>query len=192
MIKRIICNGVVVGEIEATGDYENDVIATRNFLKEKGLHKNVSTNDAMFRQANSFAEAAMNIYKKDFAQSPYNVLSAAPFVVNATFCIEIYLKTIYHAYGTEVRGHNLKKLYDGLPEEALTIFSQSSTDIRPQFRLEEITEISGCLSALISTFEKWRYLYESDKLLVEVQPMLYAMRVTYEACSKVRKLKNKT
>jgi len=90
--KEVILNGIVVGEVEATGDNEKDLQAVRAFLKEKGLHQEVSENDAMHGQANSFAETANNIYKKDLRRSPYKGSSSAPFVVNATFSIEIYLK----------------------------------------------------------------------------------------------------
>jgi len=67
--KEIILNGIVVGEYEATGDMEKDFHAVRAFLKEKGLHKKVSENDAMYGQANSFAETANSIYKKNWVFS---------------------------------------------------------------------------------------------------------------------------
>lgn len=40
--KEVILNGIVVGEVEATGNIERDLQAIRAFLKEKGLHKEVS------------------------------------------------------------------------------------------------------------------------------------------------------
>jgi len=39
-----------------------DVAATEIFLKEKALYKEVSTNDAMFRHANSLVEVAQHLY----------------------------------------------------------------------------------------------------------------------------------
>ncbi len=35
-------NGIVVGEVEATGDHEEDMEAARQLLKDKGLYKSTA------------------------------------------------------------------------------------------------------------------------------------------------------
>ena len=189
--KRVIVDGVVVGEIEATGDIERDVIATRAFLEKKGLPTEITRNDAMFHQANAFAQLARNIFRASFAHSPYKVSNAAPFIVNATFSLEIYLKTIHQAYGRKIHGHDLAKLFSDLPQEAKTIAFEAAAAIRPQHKPVEGTDLIACLESVGNAFEKWRYLYENDNLLVEMQPLLYATHAAYEACCRVRKLKAK-
>lgn len=189
--KEVILNGIVVGEVEATGNIERDLQAIRALLKEKGLHKEVSENDAMYGQANSFAETANNIYGKDLKHSPYKGSSSAPFVVNATFSIEIYLKTIHHAYGHKVRGHNLENIFKSLPKEAKKIVTDSAIDVRPRYILETGVNIESSLQSLSKSFEQWRYLYEHNKLTIEIQSIRYAMHVLHEACCRVRELKKK-
>jgi hypothetical protein len=44
-------NGIIVGEVPATGDLDKDLKAMRQFLKDKGLHKEVTKVQAMVRQA---------------------------------------------------------------------------------------------------------------------------------------------
>ena len=47
--KTIYLNGIIVGEVLATGDRDNDMEAMRQFLKDKGLHREVTKVQAMFR-----------------------------------------------------------------------------------------------------------------------------------------------
>ena len=142
MVKKdILLNGVIVGSHETTGDNKKDAEAVQAFLKEKGLYKKVSKNDAMFGQANSFAAVAISIYKKDLKNSPYKGGSVAPFVVNAVLGTELYLKTIHQAYGHEVRGHHLANIYRRIPKEGKVIFIGASEDLRSQYQLEKGTDI---------------------------------------------------
>ena len=114
--KTIYVNGIIVGEVGATGDLQKDLDATMKFLKDKGIHKEVTKVQAIFRQALSFASTAAHLYEKDLTKAPRNGLSLAPFVVNSAFSIELYLKTLHELGGTPVRGHELLKLYDSLPD----------------------------------------------------------------------------
>ena len=190
--KEILVNGIVVGVVEATGDMEKDAQAVQDYLKGKGLYREISTDDAMHGQANSFAEVANDLYRRDLKNSPYKGSSTAPFVVNAVFSIEIYLKTIHFLYGSNVRGHNLLDLYERLQDDAKSIVLSSAEDIRPQYKLEEGVDVINCLTSLSKAFEDWRYLYEHRKLQTELQSIRYTMHVAHEACCRARKLRNGT
>jgi hypothetical protein len=117
--KTLYLNGVVVGEVEATGYPNHDKDAAIQFLKDKGLHKVVTPVQAMFRQAVSFATTAAHLHKTDLLTAPRNGFSVAPFVVNSTFSIELYLKTLSMMHNKVLRGHELLNLFDSLPTEAL-------------------------------------------------------------------------
>lgn len=114
MVKKdIILNGIIVGSYDATDDNEKDMEAVREFLKEKGLHKEVTKNDAMYGQANAFAEVANGLYKRDLKNPPFKGSSVPTFEVNASFSIELYLKTIHDVYGNKIRGHHLSIIFSG-------------------------------------------------------------------------------
>src|SRR5205807_587674 len=102
--KTLYLNNVIVGEVEQTGDVEKDIEIARDFLKSKGLHKEVTVLQAMFRQALSFANTAAYLHKHDLLRAPANALSIAPFVVNSALSIELYLKTLLAIAGTRAHG----------------------------------------------------------------------------------------
>ncbi len=114
--KTLYVNGIIVGEVVATGDFQKDLEVFRQFLRDKGLHKEVTKVQAMFRQALSFATTAAHLYERDLLKAPRNGLSVAPFVVNSAFSIELYLKTLHELQGKTARGHSLLDLYDQLAE----------------------------------------------------------------------------
>lgn len=190
--KNILLNGVIVGSHESSGNDEKDIEAVRAFLKEKGLHKEVTTNDAMYGQANAFAEVANELYKKNLRKSPYQGSSVPPFVVNAVFSIELYLKAIHDAYSNKIRGHHLSKLYKAMPKKGKEHFINAANDIRHLYKLKEGADIHTCLESLSKSFEQWRYIYEHDRMNTEVQSIRYAMHVSHEACCRARESVRKT
>jgi hypothetical protein len=184
--KDILLNGIVVGEHEATGDIREDAIAVQAILKDKGLYQEVSTNDAMFNQANSFATVATDLYKRDLKVSPFKGVSVAPFIVNAVFSIELYLKAIHNAYGNKIKGHHLASIYKGMPKKGKDHFISAANDVRKLYQLPEGSDIHSCLEDLNKAFEQWRYLYEHNEMTTEFQSIRYTMHTSYEACCRVR------
>ncbi len=192
MVKKdILLNGVLVGSYEASGDMEKDAKVARDFLSKKGLLKGVTENDQMYGVANSFAEVANTIYSNHLRKSPYKGSSTVPFVVNAAFSIELYLKTINNTYGNKIKGHNPAKLYANIPKAGKEIFITASSDVRPGYQLENGVNIHTCIESLSSAFEDWRYLYEKNRISVEIQSIRYTMNVAFEACSRVREFVKK-
>ena len=193
MIKKdILLNGVVVGSHMATGDHAKDAAEVQAILKEKGLYKETSTNDLMYSQANGFAEVAINIYNNGLKESPFKGGGTAPFVVNATFSIELYIKTIHDAYGNKIRGHHLSSLYKGMPKKGKVFFLQAAKDVRSLYNLEDGMDIFSCLESLSKSFEQWRYIYEHNGIGTELQSIRYTMHVAHEACCRVRESLVKT
>jgi hypothetical protein len=184
--KEILFNGVLVGTHQSTGDYKKDAEYVHFFLKEIGLVQTVSLSDQIFRQANSFAKVANAIYDNDLKKSPYNGHSICPFVVNATFSIELYLKAIHDFYGRKIRGHHLANLYSKLPNNGKLHYLNAAKDIRSKYELAKDTDISSCLESLSYTFENWRYIYEHNHLETELQSIRYTLHVSFEASCRVR------
>ncbi len=152
--KTIYVNGIVVGEYVTTGDPEKDIEAAHEIIKSKGLHKETTEIDAMHGQANSFANTAKELYERDLRTVPIkNSMSMVPFVVNAAFSIEIYLKTLHTISGDKVRGHSHHKLYDDLNDGVKTIIQGAADDLRQYYDVEGDVGFSDCIETLDRAFE---------------------------------------
>lgn len=191
-MKDILVNGVVVGSCKTTGNNVEDARIVSEFLKSKGLHQEVTINDAMYQQANSFATVANDLYEKGLKKSPYNGSCVPPFVVNGIFSVELYLKAIHNVYGNKIRGHHLASIYKGMPRQGKEYFLSAAKDIRPKYSLKEGQDIHSCLDSLSRAFEQWRYLYENNGLETEIQSVRYTMHVAHEACCRARESARKT
>ncbi|MBI3894514.1 MAG: hypothetical protein HY313_01145 [Acidobacteria bacterium] len=186
--KTLYVNGVIVGEVEATGDIQKDMELARDFLKSKGLHKEVTMTQAMFRQALSFSTTAAYIHKRDLLKAPTNGLSVVPFVVNSAFSIELYLKTLLNLHGVAARGHSLLNLYDALPEEARGAVFDAAKRHAHEYQVKVSTqeEFRGFVAELDTAFVEWRYCYETGHAgIINIWPTILVMKAAHEACKKL-------
>lgn len=185
--KNILFNGIQVGTLDATGNTLEDAKTVQSILKEKGLFKEIITNSAIYNQANCFAKVANDLYQNDLKKTPLNAMSISPFIVNATFSIELYLKAIHNAYNNKIKGHHLTNLYKHMPIKGKQHFLSAANDIRSHYLLNEGVDIHTCLESINKAFENWRYLYEYNELNLELQSIRYVMHTSHEACCRVRK-----
>jgi hypothetical protein len=181
--KRIIVKGQVVGEYESTGDTDRDIAAVRDFLKSKGLHKEISLFQAIYNQAVAFANTSAYLYEKDLKRLPRNGFSLVPFTVNATFSIELYLKALAQKHNVPLRGHKLIKLYKELPREAKQEIERAIPKCEKNRKLGEPADFEGYLKELNNTFIEWRYCYERERTgSVRIEPTIFVMEVLHKAC----------
>ena len=176
-------NGIVVGEVEVTGDHEKDREAALQFLKDKGLYKPTTAARAIFRQAVSFATTAAYLHKTDLLKAPRNVFSIAPFVVNSAFSIELYLKTLGQIHNRPLKGHKLLGLFDSLPTEAHQRIGKVLPACIREWGASGGVDLRTCISELTDTFVEWRYCYEKYRTKeVHFDRMIFVMKVLHEAC----------
>jgi hypothetical protein len=182
--KKLYLDGKYVGEYEATGDFQRDRELAIALLREKGLYRETTPEQAIFRQAVSFATTASYLYKRDLTTVPRNGVSVAPFVVNATFALELYLKTLGQLYNRALRGHDLLDLFDALPPEAHDSLQQSFAKAQWQCGIADLVGFRKALADLRGAFVEWRYLHESGRASSEIvfAPMIFVMEVLHEAC----------
>ena len=181
--KTVLLNGIVVGEVVSTGDLEHDAEAVRQFLKSKGLHKEISLYQAIYNQAVAFANTSAYLYERDLRRSPRKGVSAVPFVVNAAFGIELYLKALAQKHGLALRGHELIKLYEALPSKAHMEIEAVTPKCAANRALDEAPNFLAYLKNLNSTFVEWRYSYELERTgAVHIEPTIFVMEVLHEAC----------
>ena len=184
--KDILLNGIVVGNYESTGNDEKDIEIMQGILKDKGLWKEVEIEEMMFNQAQSFANTANTLYQNDIKKHHKNFYSFAPFVVNASFSIEIYLKTLHKLYGNNIKGHSLKALYKSLNKKGKEHISKVAEETKHLYKLEEGKDFEYYLNLLDKAFEEWRYIYEGKYEKVYFMPTIYVMQVLDKACIIVR------
>lgn len=183
-MKTLYLNGIVVGEIATTGNRNNDLDAARQFLRDRGLDKRPSIAKTMLGQAVSFASAANHIYKKDLAKTPVNPLGIAPFVVNAAFGTEVYLKTLHRLSGSNPgKEHKLLALFDSLPTERMNDLLNAASRHAPEYRLEKDWRFRDLLKQVSTAFVDWRYLYERERVgEVHILHTIFIMKACHEAC----------
>lgn len=182
-LKTVLLNGIAVGQVESLGDAERDVETVRQFLKSKGLHKEVSLFQAIFNQALAFANTSAYLYERDLRCSPRSGVSVVPFVVNVAFSIELYLKALAQNHGVSLRGHELVKLHKALPTKALEKIEAITARCAANRALGEPPRFAAYLVDLNSTFVEWRYSYEVERTgALHIEPTIFVMEVLHEAC----------
>jgi hypothetical protein len=179
----LYANGIIVGEVEVTGDTAKDMEAARQLLRNKGLYKETTLVQAMFHQAVSFATTAAHLHRTDLLKAPRNGFSVAPFVVNSAFSIELYLKTLGQIHNKPLKGHELVNLFESLPVEAHQSIDAVLPDCVKEWGPPETIDLRTSISELNNAFVEWRYYYERGRTkAVRIEPMIFVMKVLHEAC----------
>jgi hypothetical protein len=189
-VKRVLLNGIEIGEYVATGDHERDTIAARQVLIDKGVYKPVSPLQAVYHQAFAFCAASSDLYAKHLSRSPFNGRAVAPFVVNAAFSIELYLKTLHAVDGPRARGHKLVALYDDLPARHRAELDKAAEQYASEYKIAAPVQYRARLAQLNDAFEQWRYVHESHALAaIHIPETIFVMRVLHEVCGAAVKSK---
>lgn len=182
-LKTVLLNGIAVGQVQSSGDTECDAETVRQLLKSKGLHREGSLFQAIFNQALAFANTSAHLYERDLRRSPRSGLSVVPFVVNAAFGIELYLKALAQKHGVSLRGHELVKLHKALPSKALEEIEAVTAQCAANRALGEPPQFVAYLKDLNNTFVEWRYSYELERTgPLHIEPTIFVMEVLHEAC----------
>lgn len=181
--KTVLLNGVAIGEVVSTGDTERDIQAMRQFLKDKGHHKEIPLFHSMVNQALAFANTSALLYERDLKRVPRKGASLVPFVVNAAFSIELYLKALAQKHDMTLRGHELLKLFKALPARAVSEIEQVTPDCAANRALQEPPNFKVYLHNLNTAFVDWRYCYELERTgTIYIEPTIFVMEVLHEAC----------
>lgn len=182
-LKEVVLDGKVVGQIVSTGDMTRDAKAARDFLKSKGIQVEPTRFQATLNLAVGFMNVSADLYENKLRRPPFQALSAAPFVVNAAFALELYLKALAQKHGVSLHGHELEKLYKKLSAEAKREIEKVTPQCAASAALEEEPNLPQYLKNLNNAFIEWRYSYETKGgMSVLVRPTIFAMHVLHEAC----------
>mgnify|MGYP003381161299 CR=1 FL=1 len=183
MKKTVILNGIAVGEVESTGNDEEDMEAVRAFLDARGLRKEVTPFQAAYNAALAFANTSAYLYERDLSRPPRRGQNIAPFVVNATFGIELYFKALALKHGKTLRGHKLVQLHKALPQAALDSIERVTPACARDRMLPGAPDFAGYVRQLNDIYSEWRYYYETERAgKVEIEPTIFVMQVLHAAC----------
>ncbi|MDP1730461.1 MAG: HEPN domain-containing protein [Devosia sp.] len=95
----------------------------------------------------------------------------APTITNYAFSVELALKLIHTlSRGVQERGHDLRELYDALPEEIRT----------------KLSHLADCVEEIARYFEDWRYPFEKDFLVADQEEPRRAFIECYREIRRLR------
>lgn len=182
-VRKIYSNGKYVGNYESTNDLELDTKLVLEQLDKLGLRRPPSRLNSMHAQAEAFAEAAKIIFDQNLVSTPINPKGLSPFIVNATFGAEMYLKTIHAVHSSNVTGHNLTKLYKQLPNKVKDTIEKKSKELDFNYNIESEMPFLYHVKMIANAFVEWRYMYEKTDLQYNVQSIIYILHTLHEVCS---------
>jgi hypothetical protein len=185
-MKSLSLNGIVVGDYLASDDFDEDVQAARDMLKAKGLYDPPTLVMAMRGQADQFAFVANATYVQVMKnRGPGQIIPASPFVVNAAFSLELYLKTLNAVSGSKAWGHGLLKLHDSLPDPIKAELQADTVRLASEHGEGPTVQLRDLLAMLNRSFEQWRYVYELPKSgAIHFQQTILAMHACREVCNR--------
>jgi hypothetical protein len=185
-VKSLSLNGIVVGDYLASDDYDEDIQAARDMLRAKGLYDPPTTVMAMHGQADQFAFVADAAYRhiRD-NRGPGKIIPLSPFVVNAAFSLELYLKTLHVVSGGNAWGHELLKLHSSLPDPLKAELQAETQRFASEHGEGPGVQLLDLLAMLNQSFEQWRYVYELPKSgAIHFQQTILAMHACREVCKR--------
>ena len=182
----------MIGEVPTTGDVQKDLEAATALMRAKGVYKKITAEQVIFGQAVAFATTASYLFNNDLLGTPpRNPVSTGPFVVNATFALELYLKTLNLLYGRKVgRSHDLHRLYSALPDEAMqAVRREFSTSLPRPASITDIKAFQTEIERVRHAFMEWRYLHERMQTgEVRFPELIYVLNVLHNTCRSDAKL----
>jgi hypothetical protein len=137
------------------------------------------------QNANAFEAVASRIFRDggfDKEGMPSWPPGLIPLVVNGAFAAELYLKAIHGACGAKATGHDLRKLYDNLPPNALAAVAAARSELYVGKPTHE-RSVSEVLEHLKGAFVDFRYAHEADGWLsADVEELMHVLRALRKAC----------
>ena len=140
----------------------------------------------MYGQAAAFAYVANQTYLELVKErDPERPIVAAPFVVTASFSVELFLKALHQLGGQARRGHKLVPLFDALPEQArVELVAAAQTFATGHGEVAGAVDFRALLAMLNDAFAKWRYIYEQEAHAgpIHLQRTILVMEACHDVC----------
>lgn len=179
-MKIVMYDNKPVGYVKDVDGREESAKLAQELLKSKGLWREIPKKEAIYNQAQSFANTSAHIYEKDLKSLPRNPQSISPFVVNAAFSAEMYLKCLQEIHGEVTESHALTALFKSLPNKVKDRINKISKTFESQFEIEKGVLFKNHLKNISHAFVNWRYIYEKSTEYVNIQQIIFVLQVLHE------------
>ena len=110
-MKTVMYDGMPVGYVKDVDDPEEFVRLAQELLKSKGLWRDTPKSKIIYVHARSFDNTSADIYNKNLKSLPREPQGFCPFVVNAAFSAELYLKCLQEIHSGVTESHVLTDLF---------------------------------------------------------------------------------
>ena len=178
-----------IGYVKNVKDPKEAAKLAQDLIKSKGLWREISKSESIYNQAQSFANTSAYLYKKDLKSPPINPQSITPFVVNAAFSAEMYLKCLQEVHEQITESHVLTVLFKSLPNKVKDKINKASKKFESQYQIEQGVLFKEHLKNINNAFVKWRYIYEKSCERVNIQQTIFVLQVLHEVSAIERGLK---
>jgi hypothetical protein len=188
-MKTVLCDNKPIGYVKDVADPKEAAKLTNDLMKSKGLWREIPKSESIYNQAQSFANTSAYLYEKDLKSLPRNPQSITPFVVNAAFSAEMYLKYLQEVHGQVTESHVLTALFKALPNKVKDKINKASKKFENQYKIEQGVLFKEHLKNINNAFVDWRYIYEKKSEYVNIQQTIFVLQVLHEVSVIERGLK---
>ena len=133
--------------------------------------------------AQGFAQTATLLYENYLADSPRrqpNLLT--PFIVNASFACELFLKALCQRAGASFEGHQLEKLLAALPVNDRQRIEHAWVAAAGTANCSAAATLEAVVGEMSNSFVEWRYAHEKERVTTASSASILALlRVLDEA-----------
>ena len=182
-MKTVMCDNKPVGYVNDVEDPKEAARLAQELLKSKGLWREISKPEAIYRQAQSFANASAHVYERDLKSLPRDPLEISPFIVNAAFSAEMYLKCLQEIHGDVTESHVLTALFKSLPNKVKDRINKTTKNFEKKYKVEQGVLFKDHLKNINSAFVNWRYIYEKETEHVDIQQTIFVLQVLHETAA---------
>lgn len=188
-MKTVLSDNVPIGYVKDVKDPAEAAELAKELLISKGLWKEIPKPVMIYLQAQSFANAAALIYERDLKSLPRNPQGISPFVVNAAFSAEMYLKCLQSVSSPVAETHILTALFKTLPNKLKEQINKNCKGFESQYQVDKGVLFKEHLKHINNAFVNWRYIYEKHTEHVNVQQVIFVLQVLHETAAKELGLK---
>jgi hypothetical protein len=182
-MKTVMCDNKPIGYVKDVDDQEEAASLALELLKSKGLWRDIPKTERIYNQAQSFANTSAHIYEKDLKSLPRNPQGICPFVVNAAFSAEMYLKCLQEIHGEVTESHVLTALFKSLPNKVKDRINKICKNFESQYEVVQGVLFKDHLKNINHAFVNWRYIYEKSTESVNIQQTIFVLQVLHETAA---------